>query len=158
LSKPEGGVPKEGNLWYNIGNTVQYPPDPDNPTSFVKQYFFYVYVLGKKAGRDAKVETLFVYYLSVSTLADSYSSKLNPLSRCFAANLAWCRLSAVRSQVLHSNSLCTFVVPPLNMIVLHEWNSGTSTLTYDGVFNLITYLIWYCFLNKFTFPTVKAQY
>jgi hypothetical protein len=65
LSKPEGGVPKEGNLWYNIGNTVQYPPDPDNPTSFVKQYFFYVYVLGKKAGRDAKVETLFVYYLSV---------------------------------------------------------------------------------------------
>jgi hypothetical protein len=87
LSKPEGGVPKEGNLWYNLGNTVQYPPDPAAPTSFVKQYFFYVYVLGKKAGRDAVVETLFVYYLSVGTLPGCRQSASLMFLRCFVVNL-----------------------------------------------------------------------
>jgi hypothetical protein len=66
LTQPEGGIPKKENVWYQIADTVRYPPDPDTPTSFVRQFFVFVYVLGKKdTGPQATVERLFVNYLSV---------------------------------------------------------------------------------------------
>jgi hypothetical protein len=66
LSQPK--VPKKENVWYNIVATVRYPLDPDSPTFFVRQFFVFVYVLGKNVTPQTTVETLFVYYLSVRPL------------------------------------------------------------------------------------------
>lgn len=61
-------IPKKGNLWYNThsNHDFDFPSGPNDPKRMYGNYSVYVYTFGQKAEGQVKVDTLFVYYLSVS--------------------------------------------------------------------------------------------